>query len=382
MGNLNCAHSLFIDACHLLFDCKELELRHQGLSMLEKAADQGDRPALCLLGDFYLYGKKELVAKNIEKSTACYIRAWNLIEALFTEDNSDLINWNEAADVCLRMGTVFLYGRCQIEDYELAEMFFQNAGYGFNVLLKSGDTNAEKKLEKARNLMLDARARRVRLTEPIHIYDKATLKAKKFTDYPFRAVHRGILDVYDARLNEFLCKREAVNYTGDNESFFYCYADENEGLTLYALGFYNRGAKIKYQVVSETNPIVFRYSSFKNWKVSLGTIAPVVYRTHSKQCLQIMQKYETNQTIMRSCLDDLRSTEFPYDVRAFLTRPSQATEVVWYRPIEIYRFAMKGILLNEPNSTFGLHRGNMIYAELAFQDGELIAIIHGFPSNR
>lgn len=373
------SHSLFTQACHCLFDCKEPDLKQQGLLLLKKAAEQEEPSALCLLGDFYLYGKKGLLQKDIEKSTACYIRAWDLIAQDFEDEKIDDIDWSHAANICLRMGTVFLYGRCQVEDYELAEAFFQNAAYGFNLLLKKGDTKAEKKLEKASTLFLDAKAKKVRLTEAIHIYDKATLKAKPFTAYPFRAVHRSVMDAFDADLNRFLCEKTGVEYTGDNESFFYCYVDEEAGLTLRALGFYNRGAKVSYQEIPESTPILFRYEVFKDWKVSMGSIAPCVYRRHRELCGQIMQQYETNPTIMKACLDPMRSAEFPYDVQAYLVGPSQSAEAVWYRPTEVYRFKAKGVLLNEPYGSFGVHRGDVLYAELVFQKGKLIVVIRGFP---
>lgn len=374
--------SLFIQACHCLFDCKEPDLKQQGLLLLKKAVEQEDPLALCLLGDFYLYGKKGLLPKDVEKSTACYIQAWNLIAPDFEEEKIGNIDWSYAADVCLCMGTIFLYGRCQVEDYELAEEFFRNAAYGFDLLLKKGDAKAEKKLEKASKLFIDARTKKAQLTEAIHIYDKATLKAKPFTAYPFRAVHRSIMDAFSADLNRLLCEKTGVEYTGDNESFFYCYADEEAGLTLRALGFYNRGSKVSYQEIPESTPILFRYDIFKNWQVSMGVIAPCVYRRHRDQCGWIMQNYEKNQTIMKACLDPLRSPEFPYDIQAVLFNSTQAAEQVWYRPIEMRHFTLKGILLNEPYGAFGIHRGNIVYAHLAFQGGKEIVFIQGFADER
>ena len=373
------SRSLFTQACHCLFDCEEPDLKQQGLLLLKKAAEQEEPSALCLLGDFYLYGKKGLLTKNVEKSTACYIQAWNLIAPAFEDEKIDDIDWSYAANICLCMGTVFLYGRCQAEDYELAEAFFQNAAYGFDLLLKKGDIRAQKKLEKASKLYMDARTKKARLTEAIHIYDKATLKAKPFVEYPFHAVHRSIMDAFDADLNRFLCEKTGVTYTGDNESFFYCYADEEAGLTLRALGFYNRGAKVSYQEIPESTPILFRYNVFKSWKVSMGSIAPCVYRRHRNLCEQIMQNYEINPTIMKACLDPLRSLEFPYDIQAILFSSTQAAEQVWYRPIEMRQFTLKGILLNEPYGTFGMHRGNAVYARLVFQDGKALVLIQGFP---
>lgn len=262
-------NTAFTEACHLLFDCEESELKRRGLLLLEKAAEQDDPSAICLLGDFYLYGKKGLVTKNIQKSTDCYIQAWNLTEPFFEESYTGVIDWSYAANVCLRMGTVFLFGRCMAEDYEMAEMFFQNACYGYNFLMKNGNLAAEKKLKKAQDLLLSASSKKAQSTAHIHFYDKATLKAKPFTVYPFRAVHRSIMNVMDADLNRFLCEKTGVAYTGDNESFFYCYADEEAGLTLRTLGFYNRGGKVTYQEVPESTPILFRYEVFKNWKISL-----------------------------------------------------------------------------------------------------------------
>lgn len=80
------------------------------------------------------------------------------------------------------------------------------------------------------------------------------------------------MDAFSADLNRLLCEKTGVEYTGDNESFFYCYADEEAGLTLRALGFYNRGSKVSYQEIPESTPILFRYDIFKNWKVSMGAI--------------------------------------------------------------------------------------------------------------
>ena len=379
MEKTNQNASLFSEACRLLFDQDEFELKNQGLLLLEKAAEQNNPEALCLLGDFYLYGKKGLLPKDVEKSTACYIQAWNLIAPDFEDEKIHDIDWSYAANICLCMGMVFLYGRCQAEDYELAEAFFQNAAYGFDFLLKKGDTKAKKKLEKASKLFIEARTKKVRLTEAIHIYDKATLKAKLFTVYPFRAVHRSIMNVMDADLNRFLCEKTGVVYTGDNENFFYCYVDEETGISLRALGFYNRGGEVKYQEIPESEPIIFRYETFKNWKVSLGAIGTIIYQKHGKQCLQIMQTYETNQTIMKACLDPLRSTQFPYDIQAILFSSTQSPEIVWYRPIEMKQFTLKGILLNEPYGTFGIHQGNIVYARLTFQNGKAQVLIQGFP---
>ena len=264
----------------------------------------------------------------------------------------------------------------------MAEMFFQNACYGYNSLMKNGNPAAEKKLKKAQDLLLTARSKKAQLTVHIHFYDKAALKAKPFTVYPFRAVHRSIMNVMDAELNRFLCEKTGVAYTGDNESFFYCYADEEAGLTLQTLGFYNRGGEVTYQEIPESTPILFRYEVFKNWKVSLGAIGTIIYQRHGKQCRQIMQTYETNLTIMKACLDPLRSPEFPYDIQAILFNSTYAAEQVWYRPIEMRQFTLKGILLNEPYGEFGIHQGNVVYARLAFQDGKAVVLIQGFSDEK
>ena len=110
----------------------------------------------------------------------------------------------------------------------------------------------------------------------------------------------------------------------------------------------------------------------------MGAIAPCVYRRHRDQCGRIMQNYEKNPTIMKACLDPLRSSEFPYDIQAVLFNSTRAAEQVWYRPIEMRHFTLKGILLNEPYGAFGIHRGNVVYAHLAFQGGKAVVLIQGF----
>lgn len=308
----------FTDACHLLFDRDTPEQKAQGLSLLKRLAEQNDLSARCLLGDFYLYGKKGLVEKNISKSTSCYFQAWDMISSQFAGDDDESLYWYHVANICLRMGTVFLYGRCQVEDYDLAEMFFWKACYEYMGLVGSDISGVEKKLSKARNLLFSAQSRKRQLTAPIYIYDKATLKAKPFTVYPFHAVHRSIMTVYDHDINRFLCEKVNIPYIGEPESYFYCYADETCGLTLRALGFFNHsnhsGKGPAYQIIPESQVILFRYSSFSNWNVSLGEIPPFVYQNHRELCQTLMETYEANPTIMKRCLDPLRSAEFPYDI--------------------------------------------------------------------
>lgn len=379
---------LFSDACHLLFDCDTFEQQSQGFLLLEKAAKENDPLALCLLGDFYLYGKKGLVPKNVSKSTYCYLSAWELISSHFIQDDdpdssdaqeedSDPIDWHYAAKVCFCMGTVFLYGRSYIEDYDLAEMFFRNASYGYHVLQNEGVPGAEKKMKKAEDLALTAYNRKCQLTQHIYIYEKATLKDKPFTVYPFHAVHRSIMDVYNVEVNRFLCEQIGVPYSGENESFFYCYADETRGLVLRALGFFHHGA---YQIIPESMSIQFSYADFKAWSVSLGTIPTFVYRYHRDLCRQLMETYEKNPTIMRICLDSLRSREFPYDIQAILVSPTESSESVWYRPVEMDQFTLRGTLLNEPHGSFGIHQGDVVQGQLSFPEGEATVVIYGFPS--
>ena len=160
MEKTNQNASLFSEACQLLFDQDEFELKNRGLLLLEKATEQNNSEALCILGDFCLYGKKELVRKDVQKSTVCYIRAWNLTAPFFEEEYTGCIDWSYAANVCLRMGMVFLYGRSMAEDYEMAEMFFENACYGFDSLIKNGNPKAEKNLKKAQKFLLSARTKK------------------------------------------------------------------------------------------------------------------------------------------------------------------------------------------------------------------------------
>ena len=94
-----------------------------------------------------------------------------------------------------------------------------------------------------------------------------------------------------------------------------------------------------------------------------------------------MENYETNPTIMKRCLDPLRSAEFPYDIQAFLVSPTRSAEIVWYRPTEMHNFTLKGILLNEPDGAFGMHKGNVVCAKVSFQDGKIVAVLHGFPND-
>lgn len=66
MKKMEEGRSLFIQACHCLFDCKEPDLKQQGLLLLKKAAEQEDPLALCLLGDFYVYGKGDFCQRMLK----------------------------------------------------------------------------------------------------------------------------------------------------------------------------------------------------------------------------------------------------------------------------------------------------------------------------
>ena len=73
-------------------------------------------------------------------------------------------------------------------------------------------------------------------------------------------------------------------------------------------------------------------------------------------------------------IDTSRSPEFPDDVLVILIHGNNAPEGCWVRCEKIADGMMAGTLLNEPDSDFGVHRGDLISFGIAQQGDRLLCV--------
>ena len=199
--------------------------------------------------------------------------------------------------------------------------------------------------------------------------NKEIHKYKPLSDFPFRQLHRTLIEFHDIDLQRECCRLIGIEPVGDSVSFGYCCVDEELGIQIYILVILNRnGTSDCVFSLPEGKEIVLSYSEAKDKIACFSNCYPKPFGLAVERSRRIMEQHEHNPTIMCKDLDPFRDVEFPLDILMNISNNKGKTEKVRFRPLKKKAFnVFEGVLLSEPEDS-DLHKGDVLVAEIIYNE--------------
>lgn len=146
----------------------------------------------------------------------------------------------------------------------------------------------------------------------------------------------------------------------------YGYIDEQCGLSFHVFG----AASVKKGVIVKGNKDEKAMLLLRRGSVAECTFVGmddmgVTYPEYDALIKMVRDNYDTKNKAKEEMrrmefLDDFRHDDFPDDVTVIIYREGLQPEQVWMRCCDLSKEMLYGILLNEPNQNYGVHKGDKV----------------------
>lgn len=163
----------------------------------------------------------------------------------------------------------------------------------------------------------------------------------------------------------------------DNAILACGYIDHEAGITfeVLCLGEYSSNGKIDLRRGNSSTSMKLRYDSITGVIVLLEDD---VMPNFQDKIDMVRNGYSVNEEIMKArnsfVFDDFRHPQFPDDVMLIFYQEGLQPEGIWCRIESEKDGKPVAMVMNEPNSDFGVHRGEMIAFEWGKQGDKMIGI--------
>jgi hypothetical protein len=153
----------------------------------------------------------------------------------------------------------------------------------------------------------------------------------------------------------------------------WCYFDSECGITFEFLCPFNSENKQYYEVPGKNFSFKWRKGAVNEYDAEIVPTDMLKSSDLLEYIRSIIKNYEyddeLNKTRMIREIDHLREKDFPDDILVTLFKKNTNPEALWVRLLSFKDSTIIGKLLNEPNSDFGVHLGDMIKLEF-YKDNE------------
>lgn len=165
---------------------------------------------------------------------------------------------------------------------------------------------------------------------------------------------------------------------GDNSTgvVAYGYVDHVTGFTfeVLATATISDGNNVRIISRNESSCLKLRCGGVSECKVTI--LSDAIYEKFQEKVENLLSCYESNKNILPTrnieIIDSLRYETNPDDIMVLFDNGKDVPEGCWVRCEEIFCGKLIGMLLNEPNSNFGVHRGDFVPFEIKRrQDGSV-----------
>lgn len=201
----------------------------------------------------------------------------------------------------------------------------------------------------------------------------------KAAEISFRDVYHRVCFVKAGKNYEAMTQH-LPNHEQGNGTLVYGYIDHQCGLTyeILACAKQNESGSIEVFQGNDTVSLKFRAGSIAEDELFVITEDEQLRKTYQNKIDAIERHYRNCGEIEAArkveAIDTSRSPEFPDDVLVILIHGNNAPEGCWVRCEKIADGMMAGTLLNEPDSDFGVHRGDLISFGIAQQGDRLLCV--------
>jgi hypothetical protein len=204
----------------------------------------------------------------------------------------------------------------------------------------------------------------------------------KLSEYTFRDLYKQCVIIkhrsFESAKEAFL---EHYSYTPPknmNAILCLCYIDSTCGMSFHFLTFadFETGEVdfLCYRSEVENNVmLITRYDENIEAKIYKGDMSVFDER------LKLIDKHYHNDVKVLPTrnikeIDHLRYNINPDDIRVLLRKEGLQIEQVWVRLTEIENGNLTGILLNEPNSDFGVNANDRVHVQITTRGNDIYAI--------
>ena len=201
----------------------------------------------------------------------------------------------------------------------------------------------------------------------------------KASETNFRDVYHKVCFVRAGK-NYKAMTRHLPNHEQGDGTLVYGYVDHQCGLTYEILACAKQGkdGSIEAFQGDDTVSLKFRAGSIAEDELFVVEDDEQLRRIYQSKIDTIERYYKGNDEIEATrkveAIDTSRSPEFPDDVLVILIHESDAPEGCWVRCEKIVDGMIVGVLLNEPDSDFVVHRGDPISFGIAQQGDRLLCV--------
>lgn len=206
-------------------------------------------------------------------------------------------------------------------------------------------------------------------------------RRKLIGETDFRELFHKVVFIYPTdEVRDHLVK--SIPLCAEDEGFLaYGYIDNQAGFSFRILCAANiNDNTLNYGVFSNETGYIIRRGYFNNCSfldverfgldISDFDEQAQEYIRVINECYKCSEQTEEMRAL--TFLDPLRSTDYPDDIQVLLCQNGMQIERVWVRCFAYTEDELFGILLNEPNQDFGVHRGSMIgFAPVETKEGLL-----------
>ena len=163
----------------------------------------------------------------------------------------------------------------------------------------------------------------------------------------------------------------------DNAILACGYIDHDAGITfeVLCLGEFDSNGQIHLRRGNPKVSMKLRYDSIDGIIVLLEDEIPPEFQDKVNM---VREGYMVNESIMKArnsrVFDDFRHPQFPDDVLLIFYKQGLSTEGIWCRIEAEIGGRPAAVMMNEPNSDFGVHKGDLISFEWGENSGKMIGI--------
>ena len=184
------------------------------------------------------------------------------------------------------------------------------------------------------------------------------MKKGRKEDFSFRELTNGLVLIVNDR--NLLPMKKVFRHEVDDNAILACgYIDHTAGITFEALCLaeYEPNGHITLRKGNDTTSMKLRYDGIDGIILLFdGEILP----TYQKKIDMVREGYQVNEAILKArntvAIDDFRHPQFPDDVLLIFYQRSVQPEGIWCRIESELEGRPAAILMNEPNSNFGVHK--------------------------
>lgn len=199
----------------------------------------------------------------------------------------------------------------------------------------------------------------------------------KIGDANFRQIHRNFVVIKGDKIkNQF---NDIETPIESDSVLTWCYCDTQCGITFEFICHFDSKEKKLFEIANKDFSAKWRRNAVNDCEMEVILQNEIKISDETlKYIIFILANYESddelNNTRKVICIDHLREKDYPDDITVLLYKKDLKPEVIWVHLEKLKDGILLGRMLNEPNSDFGIHYGDVIEIDFYKDNNDLRAV--------